>query len=105
MSRMTKFLRQKCILERAVLGSNGEVEINRYGESLYSAPETINCRCEQVVADVLTANGSIMKSSTRYFIDEKVPVKAGDMIDGRKVLLVSDFVNSYGKTEGYECHA
>ena len=104
MSRLTKFLRQTCRYEQAQRDRKGNVKINDYGEILYHAPRQVKCRREQLVRDVQTNTGAILRSSTRYFLDNTVSLKAEDKLDGAAVLTVEDLVNSMGVVEGYECY-
>ena len=104
MSRMTKFLKQQCLFEAAKRTSKGEVQLNTFGDVLYKSGKRVKCRREQMIKDVQTSNGAILQSSTRYFIDDTVQVRANDRIDGKTVLQVEEYVNQLGKVEGYECY-
>ena len=104
MSRMSKCLKQTCILEKARKNPDGSTKLDKFGEIMYDAPQTIKCRRERIVKDVQTSTGAIQRSSTRYFIDETQPVEADDRIDGKTVLEVSEYINQLGKVEGYECY-
>lgn len=104
MSRMTKFLKQTCALEIYQLGADGSPLLNDFGEIQYNAPITCRCRRERCIQDVATSNGAILKSASRYFLDESTPILADYRIDGRVVLQVADYVNGLGRTEGYEVY-
>lgn len=104
MSRMTKFLKQKCQVEAYQVTEDGNPEQNRFGEIQYQEPVTLKCRREKMVKDVQTANGSLIRSTTRYFLDEKVEVKADYRIDGHVVLTVEEYTNEHGLCEGYEVY-
>ena len=104
MSQMTKFLHQRCIVQPYQVDENGQPQHNQFGELLYAAPQRCRCRHEISYQDVQVANGSIVKSTSRYFLDESVEVKADYLIDGMPVLSVSSYVNRVGKLEGYEVH-
>lgn len=104
MSRMTKFLKQKCLFEQAKRDSKGEVLLDVYGSVLYKAVKRIKCRKEECIKDVQTSNGAILQSSTRYFIDNSVEVHADDKLDGKTVLQTESYVNHLGHIEGYECY-
>ena len=67
---MTKFLKQTCTFEAAVRDASGEIALNRYGEAEYLAPITLKCRRERTTKDVLTANGSVVRSASIYYTDE-----------------------------------
>lgn len=105
MSRMTKFLKQTCILETAVRDEAGNVALNRYGEMEYNSPINLKCRRERTTKDVLTANGSVLKSASIYYTDESVLIRTDDKIDGRVVLSVEEFTNEHGQTEGFKSNA
>lgn len=104
MSRMTKFLKQTCRYETALRNPNGEIETNEYGETLYDTPVMVKCRREGVIRDVATSNGFIIKSVSRYFVDNTVAARVGDRIDNSVIAAVEDYVNQYGVIEGYEVY-
>lgn len=104
MSRMTKFLRQKCQFEQAQRNTDGTVKLNDYGDILYEAPQELKCRREKYVKDIQTNTGAILKASTRYFLDEHVEVQADDRIDGHVILSAEEYTNQLGRCEGYECY-
>lgn len=104
MSRMTKFLKQKCQVEAYKRDDKGDPELNRFGEIVYEDPIQCRCRCEKIVKDVQTINGSIVRSTARYFLDEKVELLADYRIDGRVLLTVEEYTNELGTVEGYEVY-
>ena len=101
MSRMTKFLRQTCVVERYV-EENGKPKLNMFGEVQYLDPVVLKCRHEQSHKDVQTSNGSIVRSTSVFYLDEAVEIKADYRINGDVVLSVISYVNAAGKVEGYE---
>ena len=103
MSRMTKYLKQRCSLERFV-ETKGVPKLNKFGEIQYQPAQTVRCRRESSHKDVQTANGSIVRSTARYFLDESVPVKVDYRIDGATVVSVVDYINNMGIVEGYEVY-
>ena len=104
MSRMTKFLNQKCVIEPYKLDDQGLALTNEFGEIQYAEGISCKCRHEVVSKDVQVANGSIVKSMSRYFLDEANEIKADYLIDGRAVLTVISYVNAAGAIEGYEVY-
>ena len=104
MSRLTKYLKQQCTLELVKRDTSGNVLMNRYGEPDYNTSVKVRCRKERISKDILTTNGSVSKSVSRYYLDNDVEVRVGDKLDGRVVTKVSDFVNEFGVSEGYECY-
>ena len=104
MSRMTKFLKQVCQVEAYEVTEEGNPERNRFGEIIYQEPEARKCRREKIVKDVQTANGSIIRSNARYFLDESMEIRADYRIDGHVVLTVEEYTNEHGKCEGYEVY-
>lgn len=105
MSRITKYLKQECIYEQQKRDSNGNALLDKYGEPSYEAPVTIKCRRETFIQDVLTNTGSILKSSTRYYTDENQAIQANDKLDGKPVIKVQEYINQFGKAEGFESYA
>lgn len=103
MSRMTKFLKQKCLLEKYI-EENEQPKLNMFGELEYQAPITLKCRHEMSHRDVQTTNGSIVRSTSVYYLDESVKIKADYRIDGHVVVSAISYVNSLGAIEGYEVY-
>ena len=103
MSRMTKFLKQKCKLEKLIV-ENGQPKLNDFGEFQYETPVELRCRHESSHKDIQTSNGSIVRSTSRYFLDESVIIEADYRIDGKVVISVIEYVNGLGKVEGYEVY-
>ena len=104
MSRMTKYLKQKCTYEKAKRDENGNILHDKFGDPQYEAPETIKCRREETIQEVQTSTGAILKSSTRYFTDDKHSIKAGDKLGGKPVLKVQEYINQFGVSEGFESY-
>ena len=104
MSRMTKFLRQQCQVQPYQVNEAGEPVFNDFGELQYMQARTCKCRHEISFQDVQTSNGQLVKSTSRYFLDESLEIKADYKIDGRAVLSVSSYVNGLGLCEGYEVY-
>lgn len=103
MSRMTKFLRQQCLLEKYI-EEDGHPQLNDFAEIQYAAPIEVKCRCEASHKDVQTTNGSIIRSTAVYYFDESHPIKADYRVDGRVVVSVIGYTNGLGLTEGYEVY-
>lgn len=104
MSRMTKFLRQTCQYEQCVHKADGSAKLDKYGEPQYEPPVRIKCRKETLIQDVQTNTGAILKSTTRYFVDNRYHIRASDKFDGKCVLKVVEYTNQSGKVEGFECY-
>lgn len=104
MSRMTKFLHQKCMVEIYKRDEDNNPERNRFGEIVYETPTERKCRREKIVKDVKTINGSIVQATSRYFLDEKLEIMADYRIDGHVVLTAEEYANEIGKIEGYEVY-
>lgn len=99
MSRMLKYLNQRCTLQSVKIDSNGEPEMDGYGDLAYDAIKLIPCRREKYVRDVETATGAVLKSSTEYYTISSIGIN--DKLDGKVVLSVEEYTNSIGGTEGY----
>lgn len=103
MSRMTKFLKQSCLLEKYII-ENGQPKTNIYGELQYEAPTKLRCRREMAHKDIQTTEGSIIRSTAVYYVDDSVPIMANYRLDGSVVVSVISYVNALGKLEGYEVY-
>ena len=104
MSRMTKYLKQKCTYEKLKRDEDGKVLLDKFGEPQYESPKVIKCRRETTIQDVQTNTGAILKSTTRYFTDDKHSIQANDKLDGNTVLKVQEYTNQFGIAEGYESY-
>lgn len=104
MSRITKFLRQSCLVEPYQLDADGEPLHNDFGELQYGDPVKCKCRHEISFRDVQTSNGQLVQSTSRYFLDSSVQIKADYRIDGREILNIAEYINSMGVCEGYEVY-
>lgn len=104
MSRVTKYLRQKCSFTAATRDSNEAVVLNEFGEVLYQAAVQIPCRKEHSTEDVQTSTGSIVRSTTRYFTDTRNSIAPDDKLDNHVVLAVRDYINAQGDVEGYRSY-
>lgn len=104
MSRMTKFLRQKCLVQPYRVDKAGNPALNDFGELQYEPAKSRSCRHEVVFKDIQTANGQIIKSQSRYFLDESLEIKVNYKIDGNIVIEVSTYINGLGQCEGYEVY-
>lgn len=105
MSRMTKFLKQSCTFEEAQRNAKGQPVLNKYGERTYRSAKTLKCRRERTTKDVLTANGSIVRSGTIYYTDETQLIRTDDRLDGNVVTAVAEYTNERGLVEGYKSYA
>lgn len=104
MSRMTKYLRQKCTYEKLLRSIDGEILLDKFGDPQYELPEEIKCRRESFVQEVQTNTGAILQSVTRYFTDDRYTIQANDKLDGKPVIKVQECVNQFGNTEGFESY-
>lgn len=104
MSRMTKYLKQKCTYEKLKRDTEGKVLLDKFGEPQYEGPVIIKCRRETNIQDVQTNTGAILKSTTRYFTDDSNHIQANDKLDGKAVLKVQEYINQFGVAEGFESY-
>ena len=104
MSRMSKHLKQKCTYEQMKLSKDGEPLLDKYGDPLYESSIIVKCRRETTIQDVQTSTGAILKSTTRYFTDDKQTIHAGDKLDGKTVIKVQEYINQFGSAEGFESY-
>lgn len=104
MSRLSKFLRQTCRLEVAKVDSKSLPVLNDYGEYIYKPAKHIRCRKELLAKTVQTAEGELVTSTTRYYIDSTESIKVNDRLDGHVVVSVASFINEAGANEGFECY-
>lgn len=104
MSRVTKYLRQKCSYEKLKRDNNGNAVLDKFGDPQYESPETIKCRRELTIEEIQTSTGATLKSSERFFTDGKHTIQANDKLNGKPVLKVQEYINQFGVAEGYESY-
>ena len=102
MGSMLRHLNQTAVWKSAQVDGEGNPLLNLYGDPQYGEAQTIRCRREHVLKDVLTSTGAIVKSTTRYFIDSSTVVKVGDLLDGSQVIDFADYIDRRGVCQGYE---
>lgn len=99
MSRMSKYLRQKGVLQRVKLNPLKEPVMNVYGELEYDKPTVIKCRREKYLRDVEGPNGAMIKSSNQYYTT--IEIGLNDKLDDKVILSVEEYTNEFGEAEGY----
>lgn len=102
MNKITKYLNQKAFFESLKTYKNNKPELNIYGEPVYLQGLYIKCRREEYIKDIQTSTGSIVRSSTAYYLDDSVSIKINDKIDGKLILVFEDFVDRDGRILGYK---
>lgn len=101
MSRMSKYLKQTCKWSKMLVDENGNAILDMYGDPTFAAEVIVPCRRERSLKDVLTLTGSVKRSATTYYIDERYDVSMGDLMDGKPIIDFEEYTNEHGKTEGY----
>lgn len=104
MSRMSKYLKQKCTYEKLKHDNNGKVVLDKFGEPQYESPVVIDCRFEKNIQEIQTSTGAVLSSSIRFFTDDKRSIQAGDKLGGRPVIKVQEYINQFGVAEGFESY-
>lgn len=104
MSRMTKYLHQRCVLEKLVRNEQGEPLLDKYGEKTYQEPQELKCRRQRESRTVSTSDGLLLSIGMSYHIDEKVEPGVGDKIDGVEIAEISDYIDGRGVCYGYRCY-
>lgn len=103
-SRMTKYLKQTATLLPMRMDTDGNVELNNYGEPVYGTQRTVRCRKEPYRVTQRTQTGQIVDVSTIYYFDDSVKPKVGDKLDGSIIQNVSEYWDGSGSLVGYEVH-
>lgn len=104
MSNMTKFLKQSCNFEAAQRTEAGLTVLNDYGDIQYEPVESLKCRREKYVRDIQITDGAIVKTSSRYFLDESTEVQVDDRLDGHVILACEEYIDPFGVCIGYEAY-
>lgn len=101
MSRMSKYLHQKCQHAALKVDEAGKPILNQYGEPEYLPPVTVKCRRERSAQDVETTDGRIVRSTSVYYIDEKTTLQVNDKLDDKVILTLTEYTGSTGVCEGW----
>lgn len=104
MSRMSKYLNQKCTYEKMKRKEDGSVSLDKFGEPSHEAPIVIKCRFETSIQEVQTNTGVVLTSSVRFFTDDKHSIQVGDKLGGKSVIKVQEYINQFGDAEGFESY-
>ena len=95
---LTQFLNQTCVIEKFDTTYD-----DVHSDVRFLPPQTVKCRKESYTKELATAEGTIVRSQSRYFLDSDTPVEAWrDKIDGRVILEVQDYPWLDGTIVGYE---
>jgi len=76
--------------------STDSTDVN--GNTIFESPVSIACRSKQKLQNVISPDGNIV--TTGWVITTSAIVKAGDRINGRPVVGVSDYVSAGGIVVG-----
>lgn len=105
MSRMTKYLKQKCMVTPYQMNEEtGKPVLNKFGEIEYDDPVECKCRHEIIVKDIQTQNGQLVTANGRYFLDESFELRAEYLLDGDPIISIETYINEMGRIEGYEVY-
>lgn len=103
MSRMTKYLKQRALVQHISRDSNGDPILDDYGDSIpESTAKYYKCRRVRSTKDVLAQGGAVITNTTTYYFDNSLKLEIGDLVDGKPILTIQDYVNERGISEGYE---
>lgn len=102
MSRMTKFLKQKAVLQLVKRDELGNPEIDIYGDISYEDAVTVRCRKRRNFKEVLSAGGVIIRSAITYTLDDSYEITVGDLLDGKPIIDYYEYVNENGIREGFK---
>lgn len=105
MSRMTKYLKQTCMVTPFIVNAlTGKAQLNKFGETEYMEPVECKCRHEIIIKDIQAQNGQLITSTSCYFLDESFPLQAGYLLDGEPIINIETYINEMGRIEGYEAY-
>lgn len=90
---LASYLKQKAQYEPKT-GNDGR------GGSIYGPAETVDCRREYKLQEVLLPDCSTIRSEYTYYLIREV--KEGDCLDGRRVRLAVPMVGLPGEPLGYK---
>lgn len=104
MSRMTKYLKQKAVLESVKTLEDGSPVMDDYGKYEYESPVTVMCRMEPAKLNAYSSGGQYVNYASVYYLDDSVQVHEHDRLDGHIVLSVYPYIGGNGELVGYEVH-
>lgn len=104
MSRLTKFLRQTCSVEKLKVNEDGSAVFDKYGNPEYEEAVTTRCRMEPSSELVQDSTGHMVRSTATYYVDNSVTLSVGDRINGKPIIKVDAYVVACGATIGWEAY-
>lgn len=102
MSRITKFLKQKAVLQRMKRDEEGNPMVDIYGDISYEEATTVKCRKRRNFKEVLSTGGAIIRSAITYTLDDSNDIDTGDLLDGKPIIDFYEYVNEHGIREGFK---
>lgn len=102
MSRLSAYLNQTAVLEKALYAPNGQPMLDVYGQPEYSRPQTVKCRKEPYTVRASSGYGQFVNYTTTYYLSNAVKVQNGDKLDGQHIQSVEEYIDGFGTLVGYK---
>ena len=96
---MNDYLNQKAVFMPALRDNEGGATMDCRGNILYGAEADIPVRRENAMKDILTRDKQVLRITDTFYADTEL--RAGDMLDGKRVLYAEDWVGLDGEIIGY----
>ena len=97
---LDSYLNQEVEYTQAARNPDGTVQMSNRGEVVYLAPVVIPCRKQRREREILTADAQIIKTDYVFYTEQQV--QTDDLLDGRRVQNVSEWVDLGGDIVGYK---
>lgn len=101
MGRLSIYLHQTAVLEKALYAPSGQPMLDVYGQPAYGSPITVKCRKEPYTVRASSGYGQFVNYTTTYYLDSSVEVKNGDKLDGQSIQSVEEYIDGFGTLVGY----
>jgi len=96
---LNDYLNQKAIFAPALRGNEGSAMTDCRGNILYGEEADIPVRRESAMKDILTRDRQVLRITDTFYAE--VEPRAGDMLDGKRVLYAEAWTGLDGEIAGY----
>ena len=96
---LNDYLNQKAIFTPALRDNEGGAMMDCRGNILYGAEADIPVRRESAMKDILTRDKQVVRITDTFYAETEL--RAGDMLDGKRVLYAEAWTGLDGETAGY----
>ena len=93
-------LNQKAIYQPAYRNEDGSPMMSERGDIVYCNEMDIPCRRESCMKEVILPDKQVINITDTFYTE--MEIRAGDLLEGKRVQYVESWVNGEGTTIGYK---